>query len=108
MSAMNAVFEGYQDRELGYLERLLRYPISFLVRVFGCWHREMSRPFKRNKEVYRACLDCGAHRHFDVQSWKMNGRYYFNTPRPLREIALWGSESTLGEPVRQIVPVLAV
>jgi hypothetical protein len=45
-------------------------------RIFGCWHTNMSRPFTINQETYRMCLDCGAHRAFDTQQWKMVGPYY--------------------------------
>lgn len=49
-------------------------------RVFGCWHREMSRPFTHDGQTYRACLDCGARRAFDTQNWKMVGAYYYDSP----------------------------
>jgi hypothetical protein len=49
-------------------------------RVFGCWHREMSRPFTLGGQSYRACLDCGARRSFDTKNWKMVGAYYYDRP----------------------------
>ena len=52
----------------------------FVARVFGCWHREMSRPFTLNGQSYRACLDCGARRSFDTKDWKMVGAYYYDRP----------------------------
>jgi len=52
----------------------------FAARVFGCWHREMSRPFTLGGQSYRACLDCGARRAFDTKSWKMVGAYYYDSP----------------------------
>ena len=52
----------------------------FAARVFGCWHREMSRPLTLGGQSYRACLDCGARRAFDTQSWTMVGAYYYDTP----------------------------
>ena len=54
---------------------------DWLTRVFGCWHTEMSRPFTRDGESYRACLDCGAHRKFDPARWEMTGAYYYSVPR---------------------------
>lgn len=45
--------------------------------IFGCWHRDMSRPLTRNGETYRACLDCGARRQFNPCTWELNGPYYF-------------------------------
>ncbi|HEX8843218.1 MAG TPA: hypothetical protein VF791_01040 [Pyrinomonadaceae bacterium] len=53
-------------------------PLSnWLTRLFGCWHREMSRPFTIGGESYRVCLDCGARRKFDPRRWEMVGAYYF-------------------------------
>ena len=50
---------------------------DWLTRVFGCWHTDMSRPFTRDGESYRACLNCGAHRKFDPARWEMVGAYYY-------------------------------
>ena len=50
------------------------------ARVFGCWHREMSRPFTLGGQTYRACLDCGARRTFDPHKWEMVGAYYYDSP----------------------------
>lgn len=52
-------------------------PVSWLTRVFGCWHREMSRPFTLREHSYRVCLECGAQRKFDPQSWEMTGPFYY-------------------------------
>ena len=52
----------------------------FAARVFGCWHREMSRPFTLGGQSYRACVDCGARRSFDTKNWKMVGAYYYDRP----------------------------
>lgn len=54
---------------------------DWLTRVFGCWHTDMSRPFTRDGESYRACLDCGAHRRFDPTRWEMIGVYYYSAPQ---------------------------
>jgi hypothetical protein len=51
----------------------LRY---WLSRIFGCWHRQMSRPFTHGDHTYRTCARCGMRRDFDLQSWKMKGRFY--------------------------------
>lgn len=52
---------------------------NWVARVFGCWHRDMSRPFTLEGESYRACLDCGARRKFDPRRWEMVGDYYYKT-----------------------------
>lgn len=53
---------------------------SWLTRLFGCWHMEMSRPFTRDGETHRVCMSCGARRRFDVKSWEMVGAYYYDSP----------------------------
>lgn len=45
-------------------------------RVFGCWHRDMSRPFTRQGQTFRTCLDCGARRQFDLGTWETRGGFY--------------------------------
>ena len=55
--------------------RLSRVKKAFR-RVFGCWHRHMSRPFTRGSETYRTCVDCGARRRYDLEQWRMVGGFY--------------------------------
>ena len=45
--------------------------------LFGCAHREMSRPFSRHGETFRVCIGCGAHRQFDSKTWESSGPYYY-------------------------------
>ena len=56
-----------------------------LMRVFGCWHVDMSRPFSRGNEAYRTCVACGARRRFDLEQWEMVGSFYY----PERNFALY-------------------
>ena len=51
-----------------------------VARVFGCWHRNMSRPFTRDGETYRACVECGARRRFDTERWETVGPHYRPPP----------------------------
>jgi len=53
---------------------------SFMARVFGCWHVELSRPFSRDGRTYRSCLNCGAQREFDLGNWEMQGNFYYGKP----------------------------
>lgn len=77
MQAVTATLR--QETTRGRVEwaRLMRAPLSWLARVFGCWHQEMSRPFTLRAESYRACLECGAHRRFNPQTWELTGPYYY-------------------------------
>lgn len=54
---------------------------SRLGAFFGCPHKEMSRPFSRQGETYRVCINCGARRSFDNQTWNSSGPYYFKPAR---------------------------
>ena len=51
--------------------------IGFFGKVFGCWHKELSRPFSDKKASYRACLECGARRGFDADSFETSGPFYY-------------------------------
>ena len=45
-----------------------------LTQIFGCYHRNLSRPFTRDNKTYRVCMSCGMGRSFDLESWKTVGR----------------------------------
>ena len=53
---------------------------GWLNRLVGCWHTEMSRPFSDEGKAYRVCLNCGAHRHFNLKNWETQGDFYYNLP----------------------------
>jgi len=50
---------------------------GWITKLFGCWHKEMSRPFSLSGQTYRTCLDCGARRQFNVGKWEMTGEFYY-------------------------------
>jgi hypothetical protein len=52
-------------------------PVGFFAGIFGCWHKELSRPFTTQKESYRVCTHCGARRHFDPETLETYGQFYF-------------------------------
>ncbi|HEY8188985.1 MAG TPA: hypothetical protein VIF64_23155 [Pyrinomonadaceae bacterium] len=64
-----------------------------ITRLFGCWHKEMSRPFSSQGQTYRSCLRCGARRQFNLGRWEMQGRFYYRRPstttyfRPLSSVS---------------------
>jgi len=53
---------------------------DWITRLFGCWHREMSRPFSSQGQTYRSCLHCGARRQFNLRRWEMQGKFYHRVP----------------------------
>jgi hypothetical protein len=55
-------------------------PMRWLTRIFGCWHRQMNRPFTLNNETYRTCMRCGVRRHLNPGRSKMTGAYYYALP----------------------------
>ena len=72
---------------LGTLENYSQAPVAakaegrgirdWLATLFGCTHRDLSRPFSRRGQTYRVCINCGAQRRFDAQTWNMRGPFYF-------------------------------
>ena len=79
---MQAVGAMIQDdgNKLTDLKNILSVPVGLAAMLLKCWHTDMSRPFTRDSETYRTCLDCGARRKFDLESWEMQGPYYFSSP----------------------------
>jgi hypothetical protein len=61
---------------------------GWLSRLFGCRHKEMSRPFSFQGQAYRTCLDCGARRKFNLNRWEMQGSFYYCPPNYLEPISL--------------------
>ena len=51
--------------------------IGVIGKVFGCWHKNLTRPFSAGRQYYRACLECGARRRFDAESFKTFGSFYY-------------------------------
>jgi hypothetical protein len=51
--------------------------IGIMGKIFGCWHKELSRPFTNQKSSYRSCLNCGALKHFDAENLKTVGPFYY-------------------------------
>jgi hypothetical protein len=78
---MQAVFETfghYSHGDQGRVHESVLAVKNWLGNIFGCPHKELSRPFSRQGESYRVCINCGAHRRFDAQTWNMKGPFYFN------------------------------
>lgn len=51
--------------------------IGIFASLFGCWHKQLSRPFTHGKESYRACLHCGARQKFDAEKMKTTRKFYY-------------------------------
>ena len=81
---MEAVVEQAGRGLSAVMEDLVSKARRAVARIFGCWHVNMSRPFSRGNETYRACVSCGARRRFDLERWEMVGSFYY----PERKFAL--------------------
>lgn len=51
--------------------------IGLLSSIFGCWHKDLSRPFSDKKGSYIVCIECGARKVFDTKSFKTLGNFYY-------------------------------
>ncbi len=65
------------DREFGS-------KIGLFGKLFGCWHKQISRPFTIGDDSYRACLNCGARKHFDTNILKTYGSFHYPPAVSLR------------------------
>ena len=77
MQVAQATFEGYSCVRRFLLSGVAEGVTRRLTSFFGCRHREMSRPFTRQRETYRVCLHCGARRQFNPPTWETKGGYYY-------------------------------
>jgi hypothetical protein len=51
--------------------------IGVVGKLFGCWHKSLSRPFTIEAGSYRSCLECGARTEFDIQNFRTLGTFYY-------------------------------
>jgi hypothetical protein len=49
----------------------------FRVLTFRCPHRRLSLVVTADEETYRSCIKCGARRRFNLDTWRVEGRFYF-------------------------------
>ncbi len=57
--------------------RIFGQKIGLAVKLFGCWHTNISRPFTNGKISYRSCLQCGARKKFNPETLETHGNFYF-------------------------------
>lgn len=50
--------------------------LGMITRVFGCRHRNLSRPFSQARFGYRACINCGARKQFNPKTLETHGAFY--------------------------------
>ncbi len=81
MHAVSETLETYANGDRAQVSRITGVFGRFLGEMFGCQHKEMSRPFSRQGETYRVCNGCGARRQFDAKNWKLQGPFYYKEAR---------------------------
>lgn len=59
------------------VDSLVGKKIGLFGKLFGCWHKRLSRPFTSKNSSYRTCLECGARRKFNPENLKTSGPFYF-------------------------------
>ncbi len=69
----NMIAERVIDRTPGAFGK----KIGLAVRLLGCRHKQLTRPFTNEKGSYRACINCGARKEFDIKSFKTLGTFYY-------------------------------
>lgn len=69
----NGVFDVNTDRS----ETAAGRKISLMGKLFGCWHKRLTRPMTSRHESYRACIECGARKNFNTESFKSSGPFYY-------------------------------
>ncbi len=50
--------------------------MGFVTKIFGCRHKNLSRPFTQGKTSYRSCLNCGARKQFNAETLETYGKFY--------------------------------
>ena len=65
------------DRYIDRTDRLFGEKIGLFGQLFGCWHKRLTRPFTTRHSSYRACLECGARRHFNTETLTTSGPFYY-------------------------------
>jgi hypothetical protein len=54
--------------------------VGFLAGLFGCRHKELTRPFTVEKESHLSCTNCGAWRDFNPETLETYGKFYYPQP----------------------------
>jgi len=81
MQAVLETLEQYSNNDRIRVSRITTALGGWFGELFGCQHKEMSRPFSRQGETYRVCIGCGARRTFDAKNWQLQGPFYYKEAR---------------------------
>jgi hypothetical protein len=62
--------------------------VGFLAGLFGCRHKELTRPFTVEKNTHRSCTHCGAWLDFNPETLESYGKFYYPQPADSSQIEL--------------------
>jgi len=68
---------GTRERVTKKTHKAFGTKIGIFGKLFGCWHKELSRPFSDKRDSYRACTSCGARKKFDTSNFTTSGTFYY-------------------------------
>lgn len=71
---------GIAEAVINRTDKVFGGKIGLMGKLFGCWHREVSRPFTIGRDSYCACLQCGARKQFDAQTLQTFGSFHYPPP----------------------------
>ena len=76
---MQAVLEqgGFAAKAINNSEELTGRKIGLFGKLFGCWHKRLTRPMTSERTTYQACVDCGARKNFDTATFRSQGSFYY-------------------------------
>lgn len=76
---MQAILEQNKITEsfINQTDKTFGSKIGLLAQLFGCWHKQISRPLTIGNSSYRTCLHCGARKLFDTKTLKTYGSFHF-------------------------------
>jgi hypothetical protein len=69
-----------QQRAISGENQRSKPSFGFLSGLFGCRHKELTRPFTVGKSTHRSCTDCGAWRDFNPDTLETYGKFYYPMP----------------------------
>ena len=87
LSRFRSLINRENNKETESGRRVFGKKVGFLTRFFGCEHKNISRPFIAGNVSYRTCLQCGARKQFNTETFKTFGDFYY-PPAERMEIGL--------------------
>ena len=76
-SGIEVLGNSSSERKSVIESRIFGEKVGLIAKLFGCGHRNLSRPFGQGKSTYRACLQCGARKRFNPETLETFGGFYY-------------------------------